>query len=92
MIFYSRFTTIEDLNELSFTEVRDEVENHEEKYSEKYNEKSNENNNNIYDYKKCNSKVSIINKGFLCNTCVKEKQIYKERVEAFKGKRKLQKK
>jgi hypothetical protein len=32
--------------------------------------------------------VSIINKEFLCDTCVKEKQIQKERVEAVEGQKK----
>jgi hypothetical protein len=81
-------TTEEDSNELINIEVSDEVDSHEEEDNEKDNEKTNEKDNNIYDCKKCISKVSIINKEYLCDTCVKEKQIQKERVEAFEGQKK----
>jgi len=47
-----------------------------------------EKDNNTYDCKKCNSKVTIVNKESLCDTCVKEKQIQKERIEAFEGQKK----
>ncbi|KAL5236648.1 hypothetical protein ACI65C_004058 [Semiaphis heraclei] len=61
--------TEEDLNELINTEVSDEVDSDEKEDSEKDNEKINKD-NNINDCKNCNSKVSIINKESLCDTCV----------------------
>lgn len=79
-------TTEEDLNELINTEVSDEVDSHGEEDSERDKENTNEDDNNIYDCIKCNSKVST--KESTCDTCVKEKQIQKERVKAFEGQKK----
>jgi len=85
-------TTEEYLNELINTEVSDEVDSDEEaEDGENDNEKINEKDNIIYDCKNCNSKVSIINKESLCDTCVKEKKIQKERVEILKDKKSCKK-
>lgn len=74
-------TTEKNLNKLINTKISDEVNSHKEEDSEK----TNKNDNNIYDCKKWNTKVFIIDKKYVCVTCVKEKQIQKEKEEGFKG-------